>query len=127
MRTIHVIANTFWNTGKGMSGGDKRNLEFFKRWNDKKGYHFIVYAPKKFLDILSQEVTDLNIEYRVTSTASSEKKGVITAYMIHTARAIMQLPYFKKNRSFIQLQIFYQIAYHVLLENFLILNLNGVQ
>lgn len=100
MKTIHVIANTFWNTGKGMSGGDKRNLEFLKRWNKKDECKIVVYAPKKFLDILLEEEPNLKIECRITSTKNSEQKGVITAYMIHTMRAVMQLPFFKRDILF---------------------------
>ena len=101
MVTVYVFANSFWNTGEGMTGGDKRILEILKRWDAETNLPFkcIVYAPKKFINILIKEGIR-HISFKTTSTRSSEEKGIITAYIIHTFKALLLIPYFKSNCYF---------------------------
>lgn len=101
MIKLHVFVNSFWNTGTGITGGDKRALEILKRWDRDTELQckLIVYAPRKFITLLQNEGVN-KIEYRITSTSVSESQGCITAYIIHTFKALTKIPYFGKDNHF---------------------------
>ncbi len=101
MITLHVFANSFWNTGQGMTGGDKRILEILKRWDRDNSLPFtcVVYAPQKFVQVMLDEGI-CHISFKITSTKSSERKGIISSYIIHTFKALTLLPYFRKDCCF---------------------------
>lgn len=101
MKTLYVFANSIWNTRKKMNGGDKRILEILKQWDADSSLPFkcVVYGPQKFVDFM-EEAGIQNISHVVTSTQTSESKGVILAYLIHTFQALRLLPHFKENCCF---------------------------
>lgn len=101
MITLHIFANSFWNTGQGMTGGDKRILEILKRWDKNTSLPFtcVVYAPQKFVNMLSDEGIS-HISFKITSTGSSETRGIISSYIIHICKALTMIPYFKGDCCF---------------------------
>lgn len=101
MTTLYIFANSFWNTGQGMTGGDKRILEILKRWDRDSSLPFtcVVFAPQKFIEMLRNEGI-CHMSFTITSTASSERKGIISSYIIHTFKALKLLPYFKRDCRF---------------------------
>lgn len=101
MVTLYVFANSIWNTRKKMNGGDKRILEILKEWDADSLLPFrcVVYAPQKFIKFMEEEGIR-NISHVTTSTKSSESKGVILAYILHTFKALRLIPYFKNDCYF---------------------------
>lgn len=101
MITLYIFANSFWNTGQGMTGGDKRILEILKRWDKDNSLPFtcVVCAPQKFIQILSDEGIS-HMSFKITSNKSSEQKGIISSYIIHTFKALTLIPYFKRDCYF---------------------------
>ena len=78
--TIHMLINCYW--GNGISGGDKRSLEFLKRWQDR-GHDIIIYTTSGYKKLLDQiGITEFPII--LVDSAETENTGIIQAYMQRT-------------------------------------------
>ena len=99
MKKIYVFCNEFWNTGKGMTGGDKRTLEFLRRWQNERNVKIIVFAPKKFINIMNEE-NIAGYDCVVTSTKKSEGYYIAFSYIIHMLHSITLLPHGEKDCIF---------------------------
>lgn len=78
--TIHMLINCYW--GNGISGGDKRSLEFLKRWQNQ-GHDIIIYTTSGYKKLLDQTgITEFPII--LVDSAETENTGIIQAYMQRT-------------------------------------------
>lgn len=78
--TIHMLINCYW--GNGISGGDKRSLEFLKRWQNK-GYDIVIYTTRGYKKLLDQTgITEFPII--LVDSDETDEIGIIKAYMQRT-------------------------------------------
>ncbi len=91
---IHMLFNA---TLSGMSGGDRRALEVLA-YLSKNHMDCTVYAPQ----IFAQTICEFGIapaKTVITSTKKSQSRNIILRYMIHTKRALRDIP--KKSNGII--------------------------
>lgn len=82
---LHLFLNCFWATGEGMSGGDKRFVEFFKRWQ-KLQIGMQLHTTHQFAEILYNEGVDkINIIY--SDTEKRNNNGIIRTYIKRTIKS----------------------------------------
>ena len=80
--TVHMLINCYWGTG--ISGGDKRSIEFLKRWQGKNRevHIYTTTGYKKLLD--ANGIT----EFPITLVDEPEEKGIVDAYYTRTKNCI---------------------------------------
>lgn len=80
--TIHMLINCYW--GNGISGGDKRSIDFLKRWQGKnRDVH--IYTTSGYKELL-----DANgiTEFPITLVDDSKENGILGAYYTRTKNCI---------------------------------------
>lgn len=58
-KILHIFVNAFYSNGKGISGGDKRIIEFLKIWNKvDKNREIRLYSPRQFYNLIDDDNID---------------------------------------------------------------------
>ena len=72
---LALLINAFWNSGAGISGGDQRAIQIFKRLENKLDIDFYTSADGK--KIIKKEIPDANY---ILSPESFEKGNILLRY-----------------------------------------------
>ncbi len=80
-KVLHVFVNSFFATGKSISGGDVRIVEFINNWtSDKKDFDIVLYSPSRFSSFISEKALN-EIEVRDTTEPSKISNSLILTYI----------------------------------------------
>ena len=90
---MYVMVNAVSQSTSGtvMSGGDRRILEFLKRWPRELRDSILLVTPAPFLDVCIQEGVAIGHTI-LTSTPASLQKSLLGKYIRHTIAAVRQMP-----------------------------------
>lgn len=84
-KVLHIFVNAFYSNGKGISGGDKRIVEFLDIWSKSdKNTDLKLYSTRRFYELLCDTSAD-KIEFYDTSEPVSLSKHLILTYIHRTA------------------------------------------